>query len=188
MKFSIGKKREKSPKSKKKKERSGLSLVLILTALFLGGVTFQYIYTSTHIEKYASSIKNDQTRILEIQNTILQLKFYDDRKSKIERNYQIYAGAQEGPVRKEDLAPFPEYGFENFNLKKIEVSKRTGVGMTSENTEFQRIAAAVASLEARYPLLQIARLTMSLPSDVPPMDENPTFLDCMIDIYTPTPQ
>lgn len=172
---------------RKKRERSGVSMIFLLVVIFCGGAAFQYIYTNTNIEKYAQSIRNDQARILEIQNTILQLKFYEERKSKIERNYQIYSGAQEGPSRREDLAPFPEYGFDSFSLKKIEVAKQSGVFMGSQNTEFQRVAAAVASLESRYPLLQISRLTMVLPSDVPPMGENPTFLDTQIEIYTPAP-
>lgn len=189
MKFSFGKKSksEGTAEAKKKRERSGVSMIILLLSLFAGGATFQYIYTQTYIEKYSDSIRNDQARILEIQTTMLQLKFYEERKSKIERNYQIYAGAQEGPSRREDLAPFPEYGFDNFALKKIEVAKQSGVFMGSQNTEFQRITAAVASLESRYPLLQISRLTMVLPSDVPPMGENPTYLDSQIEIYTPEP-
>lgn len=191
MKFSFWKKDkvqgEENPPPRKRKERSGLSLILLLVLIFCGGAAFQYIYTSTNIEKYATSIRNDQARILEIQTTIVQLKFYEERKSKIERNYQIYSGAQEGPSRREDLAPFPEYGFDSFSLKRIEVAKQSGVFMASQNTEFQRITAGVASLESRYPLLQISRLTMVLPSDVPPMGENPTYLDSQIEIYTPVP-
>lgn len=188
MKFSFGKKRAVGENTvRKKRDRNGISMIVLLLVIFCGGAGFQYIYTNANIEKFASSIRNDQSRILEIQNTILQLKFYEERKSKIERNYQIYSSAQEGPSRREDLAPFPEYGFDNFELKRIEVGKQSGVFMSSQSTEFQRLTAAIASLESRYPMLQISRLTMALPFDTPPMGESPTYLDSQIEIYTPEP-
>jgi hypothetical protein len=170
-----------------KRERSGVAVLILLGVFFLGGLGFQYFYTASEISKYADSIREDQDRNLEIQNTIVQLKYYKDRKSKIERNYQIYNSAKEGPGKREDLAPFPEYGYENIGMRKVEVAGQSGLHLYSQKTEFQRTASAVANIESRYPLLQVSKMRLKLPEGVPPLSPEPTYLDSEVEIFNPKP-
>lgn len=190
MKFSFGRKTKASePKAeapaKKVKERSGVGVLFLLVFIFVGAAGGQYVYTKTGIERFDEMIKTDQARILEIQNTRLQLKFYEDQRGKIERNHQIYAATKNGPSKREEFAPFPEYGFETFEMKRIQIAKQGGVALSSSKTEFQRIALALSIVEGKYPLLQVSRLKMALPEDVPPLRDEPTYLDSEIEIYTP---
>jgi hypothetical protein len=178
---------EGAAKSKVRTERNGISVLAILAVIFIGGLAIQYIYTAGEIEKYSDSTRRDQTRILEIQKTILDLKYYNDRRSKIERNYQVYSNTKDGPAKREDLAPFPERGYENIGMRKIEVADQSGLHLSSQKTEFQRTAGAVAELEARYPLLQFSKVRLRLPDGIPPLSPDPTYLDSEVELFNPKP-
>jgi hypothetical protein len=187
MKFSFGKKSgSKKPKpAVAKKSRSGVAFLLILAALAFGGAGGQYAYTYTKTSEYSSQIETDRARIAEVQKSMVALKFYEDRKSKIENNHKIYAAVKSGPGRKEDLGPFVSYGFDQFDMLFVKEAKQPGISLAGSKTEFQRILEAVAQVEAKYPLLQFSRLDMSLPEGTLPLAEEPTYLDCAAELYSP---
>lgn len=189
MKFTLGKKKGagegKKPAKKRAVARSGVGVLLLLSGILFGGAAGQYAYTYTKTTEYASKIETDRARIQEIQQSMLKLKFYEDRKSKIENNHKIYAAVKSGPGRKEDLGPFVAYGFENFGMLFVKEAKQPGISISGSKTEFQRILEAVAQVEAKYPLLQFSRLQMSLPEGVAPLSDKPTYLECTGELYSP---
>jgi len=188
MKFSFGKrsKSKTAPSaSGRKKTRSGVGFLLILAGLAFGGAAGQYAYTYTKTAEYAAKIDADRARIRDIEKSMLELKFYEERKSKIENNHKIYAAVKAGPARKEDLGPFVSYGFEQFDMLFVKEAKQPGISLAGSKTEFQRILEAVAQVEAKYPLLQFSKLDMSLPDGTAPLAEEPTYLDCSAELYSP---
>lgn len=186
MKISLGKWGKKKISTKKKGEgRGGISFLLILTAGFFGGAAGQYTYTYTKTAEFAKLIEADRERIQEVQQAMLRLKFFEDRRVKIENNHKIYDAVRTGPSRKEEIEPFPSYGFEDFGLLFIKEVKQPGIQFSGNRTEFQRILTAVAQVEAKYPLLQFTKLQMSLPDGTRPLAEAPTYLDCSAELYSP---
>lgn len=187
MKFSFGRKKTGVDKSKRKrsKPRSGLFFLLILSGLLFGGAAAQYAYTYTKTTEYVGMIEADRGKIQEAEQALMILKFYEERRSKIENNHRIYESARSGPAKKEDLEPFSNYGFENFGLFFIKDFKQPGVQLSGTKTEFQRILEAVSQVEAKYPLLQFTKMQMDLPEGVAPLAEEPTYLDCSAELYSP---
>lgn len=187
MKFSFGKKKQgaSSPKRKKTKSRSGVGFLILLSGVLFGGAAVQYAYTYTKTTEYFGMIEADRAKIQEVQQAKLLLKFYEERRGKIENNHRIYEAVKAGPAKKEDLEPFSNYGFENFGLLFIKDFKQPGVQLSGTKTEFQRILEAVSQVEAKYPLLQFTKIQMDLPEGVVPLSEEPTYLDCSAELYSP---
>lgn len=53
------------------------------------------------------------------------------------------------------------------------------------SAEFQRFTAALNTIEEKYGFLQVYRLQMTLPDDVPPMSAFPTYLNITTEFYHP---
>lgn len=177
-----------------RKEESELlthGILALLSCIILGIATFWIIYAQVE------SLR-DESRQTKITNESLlesnrrdgkEIRFLRDNAKTIEAKWATYKGWGDG-VRPGSINPLVEAGVAS--MTELPASKLpqnpteySGLRLTGDKTEFQRLVKALAEIEAQQGLLQVRSASLTLPGEVRPNSLKPTFLEIQLELVAP---
>lgn len=119
-----------------------------------------------------------------------EIRFLRDNSKAIETMWSTLKGWGDG-VKLANVAALTESGLDgNMPIAPTKIpgnpTEYAGMRLSGDKTEFQRMMAGLAKVEANQGLLQVRSATLSLPQGVEPNAKRPTFLNIQLEIVAPS--
>lgn len=159
-------------------------LLFILATICIGFATQYYLVNKQRAALSVQKLELD-AKMKQNQASIAEISYLEANKNHIESVWADLRGSFPGPQRTEDLAAFAELNPERIANEFNQTGLSPGFSVSGKQAEFQRVAAAVAAIETRYPLVQFTKLSLDLPEGVEPMSLEATYLNLNSAFYMP---
>ena len=170
---------------KNRRSLGGLFVLLFILATICVGFGVQFYLVKKQRGVLATQKLELDAKMKQNQAAIAEIGYLEANKNHIESVWADLRGSFPGPQRTEDLAPFAELEPERIANEFNQTGLSPGFSVTGKKAEFQRVAAAVAAIETRYPLVQFTKLSLELPEGVAPMGREATYLNLNSAFYMP---
>jgi len=155
-------------------------LIAIAVASFFG-------YMKVVKDKSVVRLQHQDLMKMEAENkkSFDEISYYDEHKEPILAATEQLRSGLPGPQTTSDLGSFQDLEMPVIVTQYSKVAKTPGFTVRGEVAEYQRLTAAVASLEEKYPLLQFTAMEMKLPGTSQVMSKEATYLTFSSDLYMP---